>query len=463
MGRFDEGVAELRWFVSRHPDDAVGHFELGSAENKDNPAQALAEFDRALALKADFAAAHAARGGLYYQMGKPEAALPDLEAAAALRPDDAVSLDRLGQTYLALDRTDDAVRVLRQAGALAPDDSKTQLHLARALADAGQTAESKAAMERFRQLGPPVNKAVPGGLVDYLGLTPEQRRTDYRARVERVAREHPEDPAGQVTYLRLLLEEGESTQAAEIARRIVALKPPSAVLAEAGGALVEARMYAPAQELLKTAFVSGSAHSPELDLDLAIAAFHASGPADGMRLLDGVPESSRTGSYYLAKAEMLDAAGRKSEAAAAIDRATRTSPKEAEPYLQTCLFLMRKGQSKDALRVSGEALQALPQNRRILLLRAIVLEAGGLTGESQSLLRQVEARWPEWASAWAAEGIILGSHGRSQDARAPLQTAIALGIDSPEVKRYLDEISKDALANPADLTLVLLAQLSKGQ
>src|ERR1039457_7487906 len=64
-----------------------------------------------------------------------------------------------------------SVRVLRKAAALAPGDSKTQLHLARALADAGQTAESKAAMDRFRQLGPVVSKAVPGGLVDYLSLT----------------------------------------------------------------------------------------------------------------------------------------------------------------------------------------------------------------------------------------------------------------------------------------------------
>src|ERR1035438_9758393 len=138
MGRLEQGLADLRWFVSHHPTDAVGHFALGVAENKDNPAHALTEFDRSLALQAGFAAAHAARGSLYYQMGKPEAALADLEAAAALRPDDAVSLDRLGQTYLALDRAADAVRVLRKAAALAPGDSKTQLHLARALADAGQ-------------------------------------------------------------------------------------------------------------------------------------------------------------------------------------------------------------------------------------------------------------------------------------------------------------------------------------
>src|SRR5262249_52510356 len=137
-GRFEDALADLRWFVARHPDDAVGHWELGLVENQNDPAAALPEFNRALTLKPDLAAAHSARGALYYQMGKPDSALPDLEAAAALAPGDPVALDRLGQTYLALDRASDAVRVLRKAAELAPDDSKTVFHLARALADAGQ-------------------------------------------------------------------------------------------------------------------------------------------------------------------------------------------------------------------------------------------------------------------------------------------------------------------------------------
>ena len=267
-GRFEEAAAGLQQYVARHPDDPVGHFELALVENHDNPAQALPEFDRALALKPDFAAAHSARGSLYYQMGKPEAALADLEAAAALNPDDAVALDRLGQTYSALDRPSDAVRVLRHAVALAPDDSKTQFHLARALADSGQAEESKAAMDRFRQLGPVANKGVPGGLLDYLSLTPEERRADYRRRLERVVREHPEDAAAELNYLRVLLEEGEPRQAVEVAGKIAALAPAASVLSDAGRALLAANQYAPAKDLLSKA--AAAAPSPALDLALAL-------------------------------------------------------------------------------------------------------------------------------------------------------------------------------------------------
>jgi tetratricopeptide (TPR) repeat protein len=456
MGRFEEGVAEVQRFAARHPDDAVGHFELGAAENKDNPAQALREFDRAVALKADFGAAHSARGSLYYQMGKPEQALADLEAAAAQRPDDAVSLDRLGQTYLALDRAADAVRVLRRAAALAPDDSKTQLHLARALADAVEAAESKAAMDRFRQLGPVVNKAVPGGLVDYLSLTPEQRRADYRSRVEKMVREHPEDAPALVTYLRLLLEMGDTARAAETARRIGALKPPATVLAEAARALLEMRQYDAAQPLLEKA--AALAPSPELQLDMAIAAFHGAGPADGLKLLDRIPEGDRGGDYYLARAEMLYASNRAGEAAPALEQALRAAPGQAAVYQRVCVLLLLNGRTDEALRVSGEALKALPQDRHILLLRAVVVEHAGRTEEAERILRQVQDRWPEWPAGWVAHGSILGTHGHRQEARAALVTAVALGADNAEIKAYLDALSGSADSKAPDLIGLLLSR-----
>jgi Flp pilus assembly protein TadD len=455
MGKFEQGVTELRRFVARHPDDAVGHFELGAAVNKDDPAEALREFDRALALKADFAAARSMRGGLYYQMGNPKAAAVDLEAAASLRPDNAVDLDRLGQTYLALDRSADAVRVLRKAAALAPDDSKTQLHFARALADAGQEAESKAAMDRFRQLGPAVNHAIPGGLVDYLSLTPEQRRADYLARVERQVRQHPDDAQSQLSYLRLLLEEGVADRAVETSRKIASLKPPAAVLSDAGRALLEAGQYGPARQLLEQA--AKTAPSADLELDLAIAAFHESGPAAGAQLLDRIPDSHRGADYYLARAEILQASGASQEAAAALERALSATPGQSRLYLRACAILLHAGRTDDALRISDAAAKAFAQDRTILLLRAIILEKAGRTAETEPLLQKIENRWPEWPSAWTAGGVFLGTQGRRDEACMALRTALSLGDRGPEVKAYLDALSSGGDAKPPDLIGLLLS------
>src|ERR1019366_8847087 len=194
--------------------------------------QALAQLDKSVALKPDFAEARSTRGSLYYQQGKPETALPDLEFAAARLPGDPVTLDRLGQTYVALDRPADAVKVLRKAAELAPNDSTTQLHFARALADAGQTAESAVAMDRFRQLGPAKTTTVPGGLVQYLSLTPEARHADYRARVEAAVAKDPSDGAAQLRFLQLSLDDGRMDQAADAARRIAGLKPDAAAALE---------------------------------------------------------------------------------------------------------------------------------------------------------------------------------------------------------------------------------------
>ena len=299
MGKLQEGSSELEGYVARHPEDPVGHYELAQAQRTVDMAQAMEHLDKALALDPNYLPARAARGGLYYQEGKPEAALADLELVAAKQPSDAANLDRLGQTYQALDRAADAVRVLRRAAELAPTNSATVLHLARALADAGQEQESKVTMERFRGLGPEENKSVPGGLVEYLSLTPEQRRADYRARVEKTVRDHPEDPAAELAYLKLAIEDGDAVQAAATAKRIAAMKPGTAVLAEAGQALLEGKQYGPARHLLQQAGGPG--------LNLA-ATFHVSGAGRPSHCWTGLPESGRGGDYF-STGEMLDALG----------------------------------------------------------------------------------------------------------------------------------------------------------
>jgi tetratricopeptide (TPR) repeat protein len=174
-GRFAEGLAGLREYVKRQPRDATGYYLLGLAESESDPGQGLADQEKAIALQPEFVEARAARGVLHYRQGQAELALPDLEFAALRRPD-AINLDRLGQTYLSLERPGDAVRVLRRAAALARQESRVLLHLGRALAEAGEKEESRKVLEQFRQLGPEQKRSVPAGLVDYMALTPDERR-----------------------------------------------------------------------------------------------------------------------------------------------------------------------------------------------------------------------------------------------------------------------------------------------
>src|ERR1035438_3767936 len=100
-------------------------------------------------------------------------------------------------------------------------------------------------------------------------------------------------------------------------------------------------------------------------------------------------------------------------------------------------------------------MKALAQDREILLLRAVSLEQAGHTAAARTILEQIQNRWPEWAAAWAADGIVLGIHGRPEEAMAALRTAVALGANSMEVKRYLSEVSAGSQGRPPDLILVL--------
>src|SRR5207249_1091603 len=246
LRQFETGMADLEWYIARHPDDAVGHYELGLAQSTSDPTKGLASLDKALELKPDFVAARSARGALNYVQGKPEAAVPDLESAAAGEPANGMILDRLGQAYRALDRLTDAIRVLRRAAELAPGESTIQLHLGSALAEAGQNDEAEVLMDRYRHMRP---TQAPRGLMNYLSLSPEQQRADYRARVEKAVHDNPRDANAQLHYLKLSLEESQMDQAAATARVIAGMQPGAAALADAGRALLEARQYSPAKEL----------------------------------------------------------------------------------------------------------------------------------------------------------------------------------------------------------------------
>ncbi len=432
MGQFEQGIADIKRFLERHPRDAEAYHELGLAEVDIDPEQALANLDKAIELQPDFPEARSNRGNLSYQQGRPEAALPDLEFAAKRKPDDAITLDRLGQTYLALDRPADAVRVLRRAAGLAPDDGRTLLHLGRALADAGEVEESKNVMERFRQMGPTKSPPVPAGLVDYLGLSPEQQRADYRSRLEKAIAKEPGDAAAQVRYLKFLLEEGDVTKARTTARQIAELKPNGAVLAEAGRALLAARQFQAARDLLAQA-----GESDEVRLDLALATFGVSGGAKGLEELDRVPESGRTGGYYLARAQMLDATGKAEEARVALRQALEAASGNPQIYARSAALLLKNGRTAEAMPVLERAAAALAGSREIQLLRATTLELAGNTAEAERRITEVLARWPEWHAGWVAQGIMLASRKRYDDARMALETAVKLGAHSAETYYYL--------------------------
>ena len=434
----DAGMADLEWYVARHPDDPTGLFELGVSQSVDDPEKGLATLDKALALKPDMVEAHSARGALNYQLGKADAALADLLFAAERRPDNAMILDRLGQTYQLLDRLNDAVPVFRKAAALAPSDAKIQLHVANALAEAGQMSESKLFMNRYKELGGAAT--VPAhGVIDYVGLTPEQQHTEYRSRVEKGVTDHPDDPSLQTTYLKLSVGDGQMEKAIAAARKIESLKPSAAILADAGRAMLTAGQFAIAKELLDQAAATDP--SVGVDIDLAVAISRTDNPAAGLERLDRIPEGQRGADYYTSRSQMLATAGKPAEAMAAMLQAVKADPRSPQLYWQTAVSMLNNHRGADALPLLDQAAKAMPQEAQIPVIRAVVLELTGKTEDALKLLADTQHRWPEVPAVWVAQGMILAAQRHTEDARKALETAVALGAHSPETVYALAETS----------------------
>jgi tetratricopeptide (TPR) repeat protein len=425
----DGGLNDLRTFVAKHPRDAVGRYELGVAEAATAPDVALAQLDRALAVNPDLTAAHVARGMLYFKQGKFASALSDFEVAARREPANAVVLDRLGRTYMARERSADAIPILRRAAELAPRDSKTLMHLGRALTSAGQEREAKEVFARFRELGPDRSGLPhPAGLVDFLSLSPQEQLARYRAGVERTVQKNPGNAEAHVRYLKLLLDEGNTAEASSVAQRIIELKPSVPLLSEAGGVLLAAEQYAVAKSFLEQA--AAASPTAQLMLNLAIAASHPVSAQAGLDQLDRIPLTQRSGDYYLARAEMLDACGRSDEAATVLNEALLANPIRPELYRYATTLLIGKRRLADAFKLLDRGARKLPDNPEILLMRAITLEAAARTPDAERLLGDIEKRWPDWNRVWVAHAILREWQNRQDQAGQMIDMASALGASN---------------------------------
>ncbi len=437
LGDYALGISDLTAYVKNHPLDPLGHYDLGMAETLNDPKKALFEINRALNIKPEFVSAIYYRGVLKYQMGNAQGALTDLEAANRALPGNAIILDRLGQIYLAVGRSADAVSALRQAVDLTPNDSRAVFHYARALAKAGQPGEAKLMMARFHALGPDPSRR-RGGLVDFLSLSPQEQTAHFRERIVKAAQEDKTNVAVQVEYIQLLLADSQFDHAAQCANQLLALNPPPGVPANIGHLFLEANQFAVAKQFLDKARESG-ASSLELLVDQAIATSHAVNAESGLTLLNQVPEAQRNGDYYLARAQMLDAAGQFEPAVNALNQALRAAPKRPEFYREAAFFLLKHNRTTEASSLVAQGARLLPDVSEILLLQATLLELEKKTEDAESVLKTIEDRWPEWPDSWLVHGILLETYKRYDEARQMVENAVALGAQGPEAYFYLAE------------------------
>ena len=434
--QFKSALGDLEWYAGRHPRDATGFYELAIAQAFEDRGKAVQSLNRALALDPGLIQARYSRALLNIEEEKPAAAIEDLRLFLKRKPDDYHALAHLGKAYLALDRPGDAAGVLKRALDLAPNEPLVLVQYRRALVKLGKTQEAALILSKLKQSGPSAAGPKPqAGLIDYLSLPPADQRARYLDNLRRNAAANPGDVQWKVRLGRELLAEGKTAEGLDVFRELKSASSDPGLLSACGRILLEFEQYPLAGEFLETALGSDPSLSAAR-LDLAIVLFHLESPQAALAELDRTPAANRQGDYYLLRAQLLDALGKIPEAADALNRGIQAAPTRPGLYLQAAGFLLKHKLYDKALSLLEQASRILPDNRDLLLTQVVTLAVIPRDEEAQKLLAKMQARWPEWDRPYLLNGIILEIQLKSAEARQMLETAVALGANTPEAYYY---------------------------
>lgn len=133
--------------AAKRPANALAHCNLAIALVKDGRLdEAVAHYERSLALAGRAANTHYNYGVLLARLGREEEALAHYEAAVRVQPDFPSAQGNLGTLLFLRGRAAEAIPHLEHALRLSPEDGDTQCTLANALY---QTGQAPAALDRY--------------------------------------------------------------------------------------------------------------------------------------------------------------------------------------------------------------------------------------------------------------------------------------------------------------------------
>ena len=426
-------LQDLTWYIGKHPRDATGYYELGVAQALEDRAGALRSLDTAVQLDPALSEARYTRALLSIEEGNLEKAAEDLRIFVEKHPDNPQAWAHLGQCYLAMEKPEDAVKVLERANALAPDSTLVLVQYRRALVRLDRNAEAAAVLSHLRAAAGGKSNISRVGLSDYLNLSPAGQQAKYVAYLRQSSAADPENILLKIRLARELLASGQNSEALDLLNHVSLQAMNMTQIVQCGRMLLEFEQFAGAVRFLKPA-VQKSA--PGAGLDLAVALYHVRNAGEALSELDKVPAGERQGDFYLLRAQLLDALGEYSAAADELNRGIRSSPTRPELYLQAAAFLLKHKLNERALDLLKKAAQVLPDNRELLLAQAVTLAIMPRDDDAQAVLAKIQAHWPEWDRPYLLNGIILEIQLRSAEARSLLDTAIALGAETPEAYYY---------------------------
>ncbi|HVT81465.1 MAG TPA: tetratricopeptide repeat protein, partial [Phycisphaerae bacterium] len=159
MNRLDEAEASLRRAAELVPENAFVWYNLGVVMRNLKPAEAMAAFEKAIAIEPRLAEAHNNLGLLQHQAGDYAAAIESFRRSLLVRPNHAETENNLGLSLWKVHREHEAVGFFKEAIKRRQDFPAAHLNLGTALRKLGRRSEAVAALRRSVELDPSAAEA----------------------------------------------------------------------------------------------------------------------------------------------------------------------------------------------------------------------------------------------------------------------------------------------------------------
>ena len=226
LGHSEVAIERIRKAILRNGRDPAFHHNLGNIlRGQGRLAEAMACYERALALAPDSVDTLYNLGNTCQDLGQTERAIGYFERALRLRPDAVELHNNLGSALQDLGRLDEAVASYREALALQPDAVEIHDNLAGALRSQGELAAAVACYERAIALRPDrIESQIGLGVV----LRDQGQLGEAVARYERALALAPDHPETLDNLGIVLVDLGRLEEAVAHHERALAVRPDSA-------------------------------------------------------------------------------------------------------------------------------------------------------------------------------------------------------------------------------------------
>jgi tetratricopeptide (TPR) repeat protein len=192
VGQLDASVKAYNKALAIKPDYAEAYYNMGvTLKDQGKQAEAIEAYKKALAIKPDYADAYNNMGVTFHDQGKQVEAIEAYKKALAIKPDYADAYNNMGNALKDQDKSDVAIDAFNKALAIKPDYAEAYNNMGNALKEQGKLEE---AIEAY-------NKA--------LAIKPDYAETYYNMGVT-------------------LQEQGKLEEAIEAYNKALAIKPDSA-------------------------------------------------------------------------------------------------------------------------------------------------------------------------------------------------------------------------------------------